>query len=157
MGLDMYLNGHKWLPRNWDDPKSDRREDGRRVREVIVELGYWRKHPDLHGYIVNTFADGRDECQNIELGADQIRKVIAAVKSGKLPHTAGPFFGTSDGSERNDDVRIFEDALAWVEGAEPPPAPTSVTHLEKATLMQFEFSTTRLPRETRYVVYRASW
>jgi hypothetical protein len=27
------------------------------------EVGYWRKHPDLHGYIVETFADGVDACQ----------------------------------------------------------------------------------------------
>jgi hypothetical protein len=22
------------------------------------DLGYWRKHPNLHGYIINTFAEG---------------------------------------------------------------------------------------------------
>jgi hypothetical protein len=56
MGLDMYLTGEKFLmTRNLE-------EDGFRLRSKTLELGYWRKHPNLHGYIVQTFADGTDEC-----------------------------------------------------------------------------------------------
>src|ERR1017187_8740373 len=53
-----------------------------------------------HGYIVQTFADGLDECQNIDLGVpDRIRTIIAAVKARELPDTTGFFFRVSDSSE----------------------------------------------------------
>lgn len=61
MGLDMYLSGRKYLRYG-----NDQIEDGFRVEEKIVRLGYWRKHPNLHGYIVKTFADDVDECQQFQ-------------------------------------------------------------------------------------------
>ena len=44
------------------------------------ELAYWRKHPDLHGYIVKTFAGGKDECQDIELGKDELEILLKAIE-----------------------------------------------------------------------------
>jgi hypothetical protein len=85
-------------------------------------LGYWRKHPNLHGYIVQTFAGGKDECQNIDLGVpDHIRTIIAAVKAQQLPHTTGFFFGGSDPSPERmeEDIAIFERAVAWLQTDEP--------------------------------------
>ena len=116
MGLDMYLTGEKFLmARNLE-------EDGYRLRSKTLELGYWRKHPNLHGYIVQTFAGGKDECQNIDLGVpDHIRTIIGAVKARELPDTTGFFFGASDSSRkrRAEDIAIFERALAWLETDEP--------------------------------------
>lgn len=137
MGLDMYLEGRKFLPTNWN-----RTEEGFRVKEVTVELGYWRKHPNLHGYIVETFAEGRDECQDIELSAENIEQIIAAVKAKELPHTTGFFFGASEGTQEeiDEDVAIFEKALAW--------------------LRSFERSEDQKPPAEEVwpsVVYRASW
>jgi len=59
MGLDMFLHGEKYF---WGHNGKRPKEDGFEVKEHILELGYWRKHPNLHGYIVQTFADGKDEC-----------------------------------------------------------------------------------------------
>jgi len=42
----------------------------------IYELVYWRKHPDLHGFIVTTFADGVDNCQQIWLSDNDIETII---------------------------------------------------------------------------------
>ena len=75
MGLDMYLTGEKFVM------SLKLQEDGFRLRSKTLELGYWRKHPNLHGYIVQTFAGGKDECQTIDLGPDHIRTLIAAVKA----------------------------------------------------------------------------
>ena len=47
MGLDMYLTGEKFLTR-----QGTTTEDGYPVKERHLALGYWRKHPDLHGFIV---------------------------------------------------------------------------------------------------------
>src|SRR5580765_3556500 len=96
MGLDMYLEGHKYLWQDWDHPERDRREEGYRITNITVELGYWRKHPNLHGYIVQHFAGGKDECQEITLEADDLRQIIRAVQDGGLPETQGFFFGKSE-------------------------------------------------------------
>jgi hypothetical protein len=112
MGLDMYLTGDRYFH------KRSRRRRGIKKAELI-DLGYWRKHPNLHGYIVETFADGEDKCQEINLSADGIRQIIAAIEDAKLPETTGFFFGESDGSENGRDWRIFCDALAWLEADDP--------------------------------------
>jgi hypothetical protein len=132
MGLDMYLQGHQY--------QSNRTQtlDDFPVKEIIVELGYWRKHPNLHGAIVETFADGVDECQNIELNRSDIEKLLEMVKSNELPHTQGFFFGESAKpdsewykQEYNDTITQLENALKWYDGSGDG--------------------------MYRYVVYRASW
>ena len=119
MGLDMYLTGEKYLPTNWDKPEDNVTEDGFRLKSKELQLGYWRKHPNLHGYIVNTFAGGNDNpCQRIELSANSMRQIIEAVKNKDLPHTEGFFFGESDGSEDEETIEIFTKAIAWLETKE---------------------------------------
>lgn len=119
MGLDMYLKGRRYLFR------EKRVEGGHPVSEVIFELGYWRKHPDLHGYIVDTFADGVDECQKITLTAEDLEKIIEAVKNDKLVHTEGFFFGrsykpgekdefSSYEDQKKEDIGLLRDALCWL-------------------------------------------
>lgn len=111
MGLDMYLNGRKSLY----SLRDCRREDDFKVSSVELEIGYWRKHPNLHGYIVKTFANGVDECQVIELDQKKIQNIIKAIEESNLPHTTGFFFGASDGSEKEEDLKIFKAALAWLD------------------------------------------
>lgn len=112
MGLDMYLSGEKYSMQR-DRKRGDRKSE-------VFDLGYWRKHPNLHGYIVETFADGSDECQQIELSPEDIRKIIAAIKARELPPTTGFFFGESEDTDEQiaHDVEIFEDALRWLETTE---------------------------------------
>ncbi|MGH9344372.1 MAG: phosphoglycerate kinase [Terriglobia bacterium] len=117
MGLDMYLTGEKFVM----DSRLNLKEDGFRLRSKTIELGYWRKHPNLHGYIVQTFAGGEDQCQNIDLGVpDRIRSIIAAIEARTLPDTTGFFFGVSDTSPERvaEDIAIFRKALAWLETEE---------------------------------------
>lgn len=107
----MYLEGEKFL---WSYPDMRPREDGFPVASKTLRLGYWRKHPNLHGYIVNTFADGEDHCQRIELGEDAILQITNAVQADVLPHTVGFFFGETDGSEREETLTILTAALEWL-------------------------------------------
>ncbi|MCC7042820.1 MAG: hypothetical protein IT183_03095 [Acidobacteria bacterium] len=122
MGLDMYLHGEKYLGPDFSaSPPAIRHfEDDYRLEIKTLRLGYWRKHPNLHGYIVNTFADGIDECQRIDLRDADIERIIEAVACDDLPHTEGFFFGVSDGSEKEETLRILRAALAWLRG-EPDP------------------------------------
>ena len=111
MGLDMYLNGERYF---FDRPPP---ESGKPAcKAEIYELGYWRKHPNLHGYIVETFADGKDECQQIHLSEERLLQIIEAVKAKELPYTTGFFFGASDGSdeEMQEDITILQSALEWL-------------------------------------------
>lgn len=133
MGLDMYLEGRKYIMQDWSNSDNDEVEEGFRVKEKVYDLGYWRKHPNLHGYIVQTFAENVDECQDIELDQEAMVKLIAAVKAGELPSTTGFFFGRSDGSdeEKQHDLSILTRALLWMQVKEE--------------------------NKFRTVVYRASW
>jgi len=85
------------------------------VSDKTLDLGYWRKHPDLHGYIVNRFADGMDECQQIDMTEEDITATIEAIKAGNLPKTEGFFFGasTNDPEQQEEAVAIFTQALKW--------------------------------------------
>jgi len=119
MGLDMYLNGKKYLWHNWKQPEKDLKEDGFRLEERVLKLGYWRKHPNLHGYIVQYFGDGRDECQEIELEEDELRQILIAVKSDDLPKTEGFFFGESRSEDKQPTIEILERAIQWLLVKEP--------------------------------------
>lgn len=116
MGLDMYLDGEKYFWTDWENPQNNVKEDGYELKNKSLRLGYWRKHPNLHGYIVREFADGVDECQPIPLTAKDIDKIIQAIKDRALPHTTGFFFGQSDDSEEQAarDIKILEAAKAWL-------------------------------------------
>jgi hypothetical protein len=88
MGLDMYIHRQISAPepldwQSWPAWNAKR------------ELAYWRKHPNLHGFIVNTYANGADECQEIPLTAADILAILRASEEDRLPETSGFFFGKS--------------------------------------------------------------
>lgn len=111
MGLDMYLRGSKYC--KYD---GSRMEDGFRLTEVTLDLGYWRKHANLHGAVVQMFAGGVDKCQRIDLSADDLAALDAAVRSRQLPHTEGFFFGASDNSDEEveQDLATLRAAKDWL-------------------------------------------
>jgi hypothetical protein len=117
MGLDMYLTGRTEL---WGSGKA-KDADGYKIDAVEVELAYWRKHPNLHGYIVETFAGGVDDCRPVLLDEDAILRILRAVENDELPHTEGFFFGTSEKSaaQMAEDVAVFEAALIWLKTERP--------------------------------------
>lgn len=115
MGLDMYLTGCKYLSEiNNKRPQ----EDGFPVEARHLALGYWHKHPDLHGFIVETFADGKDDCQDIDLDDGDVQQILDAVEADTLPHTQGFFFGTSSPEDKQPTLDILHAALAWMKQEE---------------------------------------
>lgn len=112
MGLDMFLCGHKSLAFS----ETPREEDGYPIFSIRLELGYWRKHPNLHGYIVQAFGGGKDECQEIPLTVSDLKQITQAIKDQTLPHTEGFLFGVSSKSPEQmaEDLKILEGALAWL-------------------------------------------
>jgi hypothetical protein len=120
MGLDMHLTGEKYLFTDWENPANNQYQDGFRVKGLNLELGYWRKHPDLHGYIVENFGGGHDDCQPIRLSCENIQSIIEAVLENRLPKTSGFFFGESlnDKEQVDETVAILQEAMNWA-GSEP--------------------------------------
>ena len=114
MGLDMYLTGDRFLHTDWKEPKNNTYVGGFRRKGELYELGYWRKHSDLHGYIVATFAEGVDECQQIDLNLEDLEQIIKAVKGEDLPETKGFFFGESETANDQDTIKQIEGAIKWL-------------------------------------------
>jgi hypothetical protein len=108
MGLDMYLTGKKFLP------SHDRMEDGFRISEVSLEIGCWWKHPNLHGFIVQTFAGGKDDCTEIDLSVDDLQKILDASEADQLPATEGFFFGVSRPEDKAETKKILTAAIEWL-------------------------------------------
>lgn len=83
--------------------------------EEIAELHYWRKHPNLHGWMEHLYREKGGEaevfnCVNVELTPDDLDSLEEAIKAGTLPETCGFFFGQSDGSEVEDDLAFIAKA-----------------------------------------------
>lgn len=97
MGLDMYIFQTKEGYSNMDS-----------------ELAYWRKHPNLHGYIVNTFKNGVDDCEPIELSQVDVIKIYDAVSKDELPFTEGFFFGTSRPEQKTETLNKLREVLDFI-------------------------------------------
>jgi hypothetical protein len=111
MALEMYLTGSKFFF------NAQHMEDGFPVEDIRVSLGYWRQHPDLHGYIVKAFAkDGVDDCNEIILDGPKIGTIMAVVRDKALPHVEGFNFGSSNINDDTvlEDLNKFAQALAWL-------------------------------------------
>ena len=146
MGLDMYLRGEQYNSPYHEEIPQPKLDGKYAISDYKVDLGYWRKHADLHGYIVDEFADGKDDCQQINLTQKNLEDIIDAIRNDnlKLDHS-GFFFGNSteigyyDEKEKNYAISCFEKAIEFLkEGFEMK---------EKHELYI----------EPRGVYYRASW
>lgn len=121
MGLDMNLYGDK---SSWDKMGT---VDDFPISSIVLDMGYWRKHPNLHGYIIDTFADGKDECQRIDLDENDLQKIIEALENDAIydEPVTGLFFGrsyfpgdkdeySSYEKQKSRDIDIFTKALNWI-------------------------------------------
>ena len=66
------------------------------------ELFYWRKHPNLHGWMEKLYrAKGGEaeifNCVAVKLDSHDIDLLEEALAENSLPETTGFFFGVSDG------------------------------------------------------------
>ena len=122
MGLDMYLTGDSF---NASSEGERPKQDGFGIRATRLDMGYWRKHRMLHGYIVQNFADGEDNCRPIELEKEDLLQIETALlkwadDSAALPKTEGFFFGDDEDDEyyrkrAKEDAAKFQEARRWLQ------------------------------------------
>jgi hypothetical protein len=114
MGLDMYA--YSVSQDNVIDDFSFKRSA---VDSEVNELFYWRKHPNLHGFIENIWrdrgapSDDVFNCKPIRLHILDIRQIEHAVENELLPVTEGFFFGQSTSEQKSEDLEFC--ALAKIE------------------------------------------
>jgi hypothetical protein len=112
MGLDQYAFTLKNAPKTPVDFDHDNGEEPR-------EIHYWRKHPNLHGWMERLYrrkGGGHEDFNVSALVLDEadLIQLEAAVRANRLPETSGFFFGHSDGDERDDDLEFIAKARAAI-------------------------------------------
>jgi len=104
--------------------------DGRKVKYVIEEAGYWRKANQIHQWFVENVQDGIDNCGEYYVSAEKLRELLALCKSIQnqpavaeevLPTASGFFFGGTEYDEWyykdiENTIQILNEALADTNG-----------------------------------------
>lgn len=124
MGLDMCLRGRVNNYKQNEEFRLNIEGAPPYADRVEFDLGYWRKQPDLHGFIVKNFTfSGEDTCEPITLSEDDLHKIIKAVKEDNLPATDGFFFGEHDYSEemKEDTLGMLYDAVRFLKVGDEKP------------------------------------
>ena len=105
MGLDQYAVARKGdprkVPQTWTTTDADGNEE-----EVVEyynewedskELAYWRKHPNLQGWMEDLWIEkgnsGEFNCVDLELTLGDLEALEESLDNEALPETAGFFFG----------------------------------------------------------------
>ena len=126
MGLDMYAyvavkEGQQrefYESAEFDD---DAKDFVNKTVEQPREIAYWRKHPNLHGWMEqlwNSRNGGNCDSANfngieLELTWEDLEVLELDVIGGTLPNTTGFFFGNdSDDHYREQDLKFIRDARA---------------------------------------------
>lgn len=82
-----------------------------------VEIAYWRKHPNLHGWMQQLWESrghkGSFNGDELELTTEDLDALEQAVTHGQLPTTGGFFFGNPvDEHYRKQDLEFIKNARA---------------------------------------------
>jgi hypothetical protein len=126
MGLDMYAYAIDEKPATEVDFTPPERNE---AFEAWAESGYdeakapylhyWRKHPDLHGWMEQLYREkgGKDPDFNgntLVLTPEDLTRLEQALLIHDLPHTEGFFFGASAREDLEGDLEFLEKACAAI-------------------------------------------
>ena len=122
MGLDQYAYVANKGQREEYYDKAEWNPETKQLESPVSEpqeLAYWRKHPNLHGWMQKLYeAKGGDEEFNgveVELTWEDIDMLEKDIKNGHMSHlgTTGFFFGNpSDEYYKEKDLKFCIDAKA---------------------------------------------
>ena len=122
MGLDMYAyvaaragqQREYYDTANWDNDSKELISPVTKPREIA----YWRKHPNLHGWMEKLAEQKNLEYDTfngieLELTAEDLDQLEHTIKKRQLPSTAGFFFGNdSDQHYYDHDLEFIKNARA---------------------------------------------
>lgn len=121
MGLDMYAysaNKAGAQTEYWDNGDWNN-ETGEFVSTCTKpkELAYWRKHPNLHGWMEQLYreqgGEGDFNGDELELTWEDLMQLEEDIQEGRLPSTTGFFFGdASDDYYKEQDLEFIKQAKA---------------------------------------------
>lgn len=111
MGLDQYAVARRGEP--------VKNEDGHLEYPDQHEISYWRKHPNLQGWMENLYREkgGTEEfnCVEVEVTLEDLDELESAITGTALPETCGFFFGeNSDDYYKDKDLQFIEDARQYI-------------------------------------------
>ena len=122
MGLDMYayVAAKAGAQADYDEGKAWDKEKGRMVNPSVTEpreIAYWRKHPNLHGWMFNLWQskgnEGDFNGDELELTWDDLDQLEQDIRNKNLPSTTGFFFGNdADDHYREHDLKFVREAKA---------------------------------------------
>ena len=106
MGLDMYAFSTKAKPKTEVDFET-------KNFEPLEEVHYWRKHPNLHGWMQSLYESKGGNSpdfngDNVVLTLNDLEDLEHDIKQNDLPDTSGFFFGESaNNDEENENDLLF--------------------------------------------------
>ena len=146
MGLDMYLSGKRYLSSFNDQDKETAESvqkmfpelEGREshygkgvplVKEVKIDVGYWRKANAIHAWFVKNVQDGEDKCLPHYVAREQLQELrdtcqrvldFKHLANELLPTQSGFFFGETEFNEwyyrdLEHTIKIIDDVLGLPE------------------------------------------
>ena len=115
MGLDMYAYVARKQGQMRDYYESYNHDTDSGPVEKPREIAYWRKHPNLHGWMHKLWNErghsGDFNGDELELTFEDLDRLEYVVKHKELPGTSGFFFGNdSDDHYRADDLEFIKQA-----------------------------------------------
>jgi hypothetical protein len=83
--------------------------------EMGHELFYWRKHPNLHGWMESLYrvkggAADSFNTVNLNLNIEDLNNLEEVINNKVLPETSGFFFGESDPKRKEEDLKFIRKA-----------------------------------------------
>ena len=122
MGLDMYayVAAKAGAQADYDEGMAWDKEKGAIVNPSVTEpreIAYWRKHPNLHGWMFNLWQsignEGDFNGDELELTWDDLDQLEQDIRNKNLPSTTGFFFGNErDDEYREHDLKFVREAKA---------------------------------------------
>ncbi len=124
MSLDQYAYARKGDPKieleEYTTTCTETGKEEKQIEEHLIwedqmELAYWRKHPNLQGwmeYLLNSkCGEGEFNCVDVELTDADLDRLEEDIKGSYLPDTKGFFFGgNSDAWYKKGDLDFIKDA-----------------------------------------------
>lgn len=124
MGLDMYAyvaTRQGQQQEFWDGAEMDTKS-GEFLNPNVpnpTEIAYWRKHPNLHGWMEQLYrsqgGEGKFNGDELELTWEDLEQLEEDILEGRLPSTTGFFFGdASDDRYREQDLKFIKEARSYL-------------------------------------------